>query len=76
MSLFEWQFGEPWDDPRLAEVPRGSTPVGQECMHSGQAVKAGDQGVILLATEQQGPEQQDACATAQGLHRQMASVAQ
>jgi hypothetical protein len=66
VSLFRSQFGEPWDDPRLAEVPRGSTPVGQECMHCGQAVQAGDLGVILLATEQEGPARQ----TPAPLHRQ------
>lgn len=55
MSFFRSQFGEPWDDDRLVEVPRGGTPVGKSCMHCEKPISAGDQGVVLDAVEQEGP---------------------
>jgi hypothetical protein len=45
-------FGEPWDDSHLNDVTRGDTPTGKQCMHCGEAIKAGDQGVQMYATEQ------------------------
>ena len=52
---FEQQFGEPWHDD-LKDVPRGATPTTKTCMHCGERIRPGDQGVQMNATRQLGDE--------------------
>jgi hypothetical protein len=45
MSLL--RFGDPWDAPICEDAPECPTPVGQPCIHCGEKVAAGDQGLMM-----------------------------
>lgn len=40
-------FGEPWDAPMVDDGNQVPTPVGEPCLHCGQAIVDGDQGFIM-----------------------------
>lgn len=40
-------FGEPWDAPMVDDGHQVPTPVGEPCLHCGQAIVDGDQGFIM-----------------------------
>lgn len=41
-------FGERWDVPMLVGAVRVDTPVGDLCLHCGEPVRLGEQGVMRL----------------------------
>jgi hypothetical protein len=47
-------FGEPRPNPRIANIPRGGTPIDKRCLHCDTPIRAGDQGVLMTETEQPG----------------------
>ena len=40
-------FGEPWPEERLQGLPRGATPLQRFCVHCGDRIRAGDQGLLV-----------------------------
>ena len=64
--MFDQTFGEPWEDERLKDVPRGGTPVGKECRVCNVLIRAGDQGVQVYSTVQSGPSGRELTA----IHRE------
>jgi hypothetical protein len=45
VPIMKW-FGSPWSSPLCRDCPRVPVPVGKLCKHCGEAIGAGDSGVV------------------------------
>lgn len=44
--MMQW-FGRSWGAPINAECARCATPVGEPCLHCGELIVDGDQGIVI-----------------------------
>jgi hypothetical protein len=51
--MHRW-FGTSWGAPVCRDEPQVATPVGQPCVHCGEPIRDGDQGVVMPCGEADG----------------------